>query len=92
MLGVIGASIYAWLITQAIVGDLTIVVTFEQVSHPLVRAWRVLLPDYRDGGVGDWILHGIWLVVVGAIAVAIVRPRLSVRKQQAPRVRLKELT
>ena len=90
--GAIGASIYAWLIAQAIVGDLTTVVTFETVSHPLVRAWRVLLPDYRDGGVGDWILHGIWLVVVAVVVIATVRPRIPLSRNQSTRVQLKELT
>jgi hypothetical protein len=92
VLGAIGASIYAWLIAQAVVGDLTTVVTFETITHPLVRAWRVLLPDYRDAGVGDWVLHGIWLVAVAATVIAIVRPRLLVRRKESTRVQLKELT
>jgi hypothetical protein len=92
VLGAIGASIYAWLIAQAVVGDLTTVVTFETITHPLVRAWRVLLPDYRDARVGDWVLHGIWLAAVAATVIAIVRPRLLVLRKKSTRVQLKELT
>jgi hypothetical protein len=74
--GLFGASVFAWFVVQGIVGDLTFVVTFESVTHPLVRAWRLVLPDYRDGTAVDWALHVAWL---GAIA-------LFVRRQWAGRV------
>jgi len=72
--GLAGASAYAWLVAQAVVGDLTIVVSFESVTHPLVRGWRLLLPDYRDLAPRDWLLHGAWLVAGAAVAL---RPRLG---------------
>jgi hypothetical protein len=69
VLGVFGASVYAWFVAQAIFGGLTIVVSFETVSHPLVRAWRLLLPDYRDLSARDWMLHCAWLVVIAGVAL-----------------------
>jgi hypothetical protein len=72
-LGVLGASVYAWLVAQAVLGDLTVVVTFETVTHPLVRAWRLLLPDYRDLRAGDWALHAAWLAALAACSLAAVR-------------------
>jgi hypothetical protein len=80
VLGVIGASVYAWFVAQAAVGDLTIIVGFESVTHPLARAWRLLLPDYRDRSTSDWLLHGIWLAVIAAaFAYAFKARRLFVR-------------
>jgi hypothetical protein len=75
VLGVLGASVYAWLVVQAVFGDLTLIVGFESVTHPLVRAWRVLLPDYRDLRAGDWTLHSAWLFAAVVAAVAAVAAR-----------------
>jgi hypothetical protein len=78
VLGVAGASVHAWLVAQAVFGDLTTVVTFESMTHPLWRAWRLLLPDYRDRGAADWLLHGVWLALLGGAAVLgarVGRPR-----------------
>jgi hypothetical protein len=83
VLGLFGASIYAWLVAQAVFGDLTMVVGFESVTHPVVRAWRVVLPDYRDLGTGDWALHGAWLAAGLAAVAYAVRPRVSLT---SPRV------
>jgi hypothetical protein len=80
VLGVLGASIYAWLIAQAVFGDMTLIVTFESaVSHPFLWAWRPLLPDYRDLHAIDWALHAAWLVAAVAVVLAIVRPRLDLK-------------
>lgn len=78
-LGLFGASVYAWLVAQAVFGDLTIVVGFEGVTHPLVRALRALLPDYRERAAADWALHGAWLLAIAATAIAIARPRVLAR-------------
>ena len=80
VLGLFGASVFAWLVAQAVFGDLTLVVHFETITYPLVRAWRVMLPDYRDLGAGDWLLHGAWLVVIGALALRLVRTRFSIQR------------
>jgi hypothetical protein len=73
--GVFGASVFAWFVVQGVLGNLTFVVTFESITYPLVNAWRLLLPDYRDGTAVDWALHSLWLVavVVAALRAADVR-------------------
>jgi hypothetical protein len=73
-LGAFGASVYACLVAQAVLGDLKLIVSFESVSHPLVRAWQWVLPDYRVLTARDWALHAVWLA---AIAATVLRPRLS---------------
>jgi hypothetical protein len=67
--GAFGASVFAWFVVQGAFAHLTFAVTFDSISYPLVDAWRVLLPDYRDATAVDWALHGAWIVVVGAIAL-----------------------
>lgn len=64
--GLFGASVFAWFVVQGIAGNLTFVVTFETITHPLVRAWRLVLPDYRDGTALDWALHTVWIAAVAA--------------------------
>lgn len=82
VLGVFGASVYAWLVAQAAIGDLTIVTRFEQISYPLVNAWRFLLPDYRELAARDWTLHAVWLAGIALLGLyAVVRPRVSSLQQ-----------
>ena len=80
VLGALGAFVFLWLVVEATVGDLKLVVTFESTSNPLVRAWRTLLPDYREQTTRDWLLHGAWLVAIVATVLAtvlaVVRPRV----------------
>ncbi|GIU88970.1 MAG: hypothetical protein KatS3mg010_0069 [Acidimicrobiia bacterium] len=78
-LGAFGASVYAWLVAQAVLGDLTIVVGFEDVTHPLVGAWRALLPDYRERSATDWVLHGAWIGAITVVAALAAWPRLRTR-------------
>jgi hypothetical protein len=73
---VIGASVFAWFVVQGIVGDLTLVVTFESITHPLVNAWRWLLPDYRNGSTRDWALHCAWLIAIARFALRAWNVRL----------------
>ncbi|HEX5615773.1 MAG TPA: hypothetical protein VFZ83_11535, partial [Acidimicrobiia bacterium] len=63
-LGGLGASVFAWFVVEAAVSDLTIVVDFESMTHPVVGAWRALLPDYRRGALVDWSLHAAWLAAI----------------------------
>jgi hypothetical protein len=78
ILGVLGAFVFVWLVIEASVFDLRLISTMEQMSNPLVRGWRLLLPDYRDRTTADWVLHGAWIVALVASVVAVIRPRLSV--------------
>ncbi|MDZ4827677.1 MAG: hypothetical protein SGJ13_14615 [Actinomycetota bacterium] len=85
VLGGFGASVYAWLVAQAAIGDLTIVTRFETISYPLVNAWRFLLPDYRELDARDWALHAVWLTGIALLGiVALARPRLDSVRQSSP--------
>lgn len=83
--GLLGASIAAWLVAQTLLGDITIVVDYDQMTHPIARLVRLTLPDYRDGRFGDRVLHGIWLAVIGALAW------LGIRATRVPRERRGDL-
>ena len=78
VLGILGAFIFMWLVVEASVFDLRLISTMEQMSNPLVRGWRLLLPDYRDRTPEDWVLHGAWCLALFATVFAVVRPRLAV--------------
>lgn len=67
-LGALGASVLAWLVAEAWLDRLTLVVTFESTTHPVLWLWRALLPDYRDATRFDWMLHAGWLAAIGGLA------------------------
>lgn len=71
--GVLGASLFAALVVEALLGRLTIVVTFNEVMHPLAWLARTVLADYRSMHAADWALHFLWLAALGAGAVATYR-------------------
>jgi hypothetical protein len=85
--GVIGAFVFMWLVIEASAFDLALVSSMEHMSNPFVRVWRLLLPDYRDGTVADWVLHGIWLFAFAATVLAVVRPQLSMFRTRSVRAR-----
>jgi hypothetical protein len=80
--GVLGSSITAWIVVQALLGDITIVVDYDRMTHPVARLLRLTLPDYRDGGVGDRALHAMWLAVLGALAWLGVRSTRAARESR----------
>ena len=43
--------------------------------RPAGPAWRLVLPDYLHVSATTWVLHGAWLVTLGAWAVVTARPR-----------------
>jgi hypothetical protein len=61
---------WVWLLAEVLSGRLNLVTAFEATTNPLHRAWRLLLPDYRDLGPTTWALHGLWLA--GALALAAI--------------------
>lgn len=63
-----GASVFAWLVAQALLGELRVVVSFDALTHPLWRAWRGALPDYRDLTGRDGLLHAVWLGIFALLA------------------------
>jgi hypothetical protein len=80
--GLVGASITAWLVVEALLGDITIVVDYEQMTHPIARLVRLTLPDYRDGRLGDHVLHAIWLAAISALAWLGIRATRATRESR----------
>jgi hypothetical protein len=68
--------VFVWLVIEASVFDLRLISTMEQMSNPLVRGWRLLLPDYRARTAEDWVLHGAWIAAFIVSVLAVVRPRV----------------
>lgn len=66
--GVVGASVFAWLVAQGLLADLRLVVSFDTLTHPLWRAWGAVRPDYRDLGAAGWALHVAWVLALAATA------------------------
>ncbi|MGH8978520.1 MAG: hypothetical protein ACRDV7_10635, partial [Acidimicrobiia bacterium] len=92
VLGLFGAFVFLWLVLESSVGDMRLIVTFESTTNPLVRGWRVLLPDYRDAQARDWILHGAWLVAFTVSIAAVTLPRVAELRNRFVHLELKEST
>jgi hypothetical protein len=67
---VAGLVLWGWLVVEVLQERRTLIVDFELTRDPLARAWRALLPDYRQRGARTWGLQGVWLVVLGLLAWA----------------------
>ena len=72
VLGAVGALSWLWLASEVASLDLRLIIDFEQTSNPLVRAWRLLLPDMRSPEVGDWVRYLGWLVA-GLVAIRLTK-------------------
>jgi hypothetical protein len=70
VLGAMGLVLWGVLTVEALRGELTLVVDFETTANPLARAWRLVLPDYRDTSAATWLLQAVWLPVLGGLAIA----------------------
>lgn len=67
---VIGFTTWLWTTIEAITKRRVLVVDFEQTSNPLVRLWRVALPDGRSPTSADRLLLAAWTIGVCAVGVA----------------------
>ncbi|HYZ99814.1 MAG TPA: hypothetical protein VE575_13735, partial [Acidimicrobiales bacterium] len=74
-----GALAWGWLVVEVLARRSTLVVDFETTTNPAYRAWRALLPDYRNPDTGDWLVQAVWLVVLGALAAGALVGPLAVR-------------
>jgi len=64
----IGVTTFLVLATEAAAGTLALIVDFDRTSHPFVRGWSALLPDYLDPTTTTWVLHALWMLVATALA------------------------
>jgi hypothetical protein len=71
-LGAVGLANWAWLAVEVLGMDLRFVIDFEQTSNPLVRGWRLLLPELRSPTAGDWLRYAGWLVA-GALSIHLTK-------------------
>lgn len=69
MLAAAGVVAWCWLLVEVLGRERTLIVDFEGTRNPVYRAWRAVLPDYRDPSTATWWLQGAWLVVLGVAAV-----------------------
>ncbi len=74
--GALGLLAHAWVVWEGSVGGLTWAVDFFETSNPWYRAWRLLLPDYRNVSATTWALHALWTGLVGALVLWGARSRL----------------
>jgi hypothetical protein len=75
--GVAGAVTWLWLVVEVLQRrSVTLIGSFETTSNPLYRAWRFVLPDFRQPGTSDWLLTGLWLaaLIAGTMAAVGVLP------------------
>ena len=61
-----GTVLWAWLVAEVLAGRHTLIVDFERTGDPLYRAWRAVLPDYRNPGLDDWLRQAAWFAVLAA--------------------------
>jgi hypothetical protein len=64
-----GVLAWGWLVAEALDRRRTLVFDFDATANPLYRAWRVLLPDYREPNAGDWLLQAAWFAALAAVAL-----------------------
>jgi hypothetical protein len=70
-LTVMGLVYWAWLIVEVANGgtSFSLVVDLERTADPLYRAWRAVLPDYRNPTALTPVLGTAWTAVLVAVAV-----------------------
>lgn len=77
VLAAVGLAVYARLLVGGWSGALHWVNVPDGTGQALTTA-RGLLPDYREDGASTWVLHALWVVLLGALTVAgwwTARPR-----------------
>lgn len=68
-LGMLAMALWGWLVLEVLAGRRTLIVDFERTSNPVYRAWRAVLPDYRDPTAATWLFQSAWLLLLGALSV-----------------------
>jgi hypothetical protein len=70
VMGAVGVAVYGWLIVAGRAGTLDWVGAPDVTPPAPLAALRSVLPDYRVLDGTDWALHGVWALVLVALAVA----------------------
>jgi hypothetical protein len=68
-LGALGVLAYAWLVVDGLAGRLTWAVDFFATSNPMFGAFGAVLPDHMNVTGATWLLQGMWVTILGALAV-----------------------
>jgi hypothetical protein len=68
-LGAVGVAVYGWLIVAGRAGTLDWVGAPDVTPPAPLAVLRSVLPDYRVLDGTDWLLHGVWLLALLALAV-----------------------
>jgi hypothetical protein len=77
-LGLAGAVIYGFVVVEATVRRIALVVDADRTIAPVYRLLHPLMPDYRVTDGGLWARHGLWLAVLvglGALGWRSAAPR-----------------
>ncbi|MGH9228929.1 MAG: hypothetical protein ACRD07_09410 [Acidimicrobiales bacterium] len=75
--GAFGALAWGWLVAEVLDRRRTLIFDFGSTANPVYRAWRSLLPDYRQPDAGDWVLQAAWFAALAAVALLAVRRSLG---------------
>ncbi len=65
-----GLAAWAWVVFEALTLRLRLVIDFDATTNPMLRAWRLMLPDYGQRAAADWARHGLWIVVLALLGAA----------------------
>jgi hypothetical protein len=80
-LTIVGLVFWTWLMVEVATGgtSFSLVVDLEGTGNPLYRAWRVVLPDYRNPTTFTPVLGTVWTAALVAVAVFGARSVRTVR-------------
>lgn len=73
VLGGLGVLNLGWLFWEGHTAGMTLAVHFQDTSSPVFRVASAVLPHYMQGTARTWVLHGIWLAVLLALAALALR-------------------
>lgn len=67
-LGIIGVVMWSWVVVEAYLHQLTLIVDFWETGNPLFTAWRALLPAHFEPNRFTGPLIGVWsALLLGAV-------------------------
>ena len=64
---VLGVASWAWVLAEVLLERLRLVIDVDATTGPWLRAWRLVLPDFRQYGVRTWSLAVVWALVLVAL-------------------------